>query len=118
MRYLLKLNLKPLHCPDLSKPLYLHKQLLPSLLLSLEKSIANKETLKEPAIQIITEEDDILKDDTELIDKEMGNIIKDYPHLICLPMKKSVWIDLVLKLAKFTFRLVRKVKFMMGMKNC
>ena len=61
---------------------------------------------------------DILKDDTELIDKEMGNIIKDYPHLICLPMKKSVWIDLVLKLAKFTFRLVRKVKFMMGMKNC
>ncbi|WP_034893587.1 efflux RND transporter permease subunit [Gillisia sp. Hel_I_29] len=36
--------------------------LLPSLLLSLEKSIANKETLKEPAIQIITEEDDILDD--------------------------------------------------------
>jgi len=34
--------------------------LLPSLLLSLEKSIANKETLKEPAIQIITDEDDIL----------------------------------------------------------
>lgn len=37
--------------------------LLPSLLLSLEKNIANKDTLKEPAIQIITDEDDILKDD-------------------------------------------------------
>lgn len=37
--------------------------LLPSLLLSLEKSIANKETLKEPSIQIITEEDDILNED-------------------------------------------------------
>ncbi|MCM4159445.1 RND family transporter [Antarcticibacterium flavum] len=36
--------------------------LLPSLLLSLEKSIANKETLKEPAIEIIAEEDDILKE--------------------------------------------------------
>jgi len=36
--------------------------LLPSLLLSLEKRIANKETLKEPAIEIIAEEDDILKD--------------------------------------------------------
>ncbi len=36
--------------------------LLPSLLLSLEKSIANKETLKEPSIQIITEEDDILNE--------------------------------------------------------
>ncbi|CAM4066518.1 efflux RND transporter permease subunit [Gillisia limnaea] len=36
--------------------------LLPSLLLSLEKSIANKETLKEPAIQIIAEEDDILNE--------------------------------------------------------
>ncbi|WP_299394927.1 efflux RND transporter permease subunit [uncultured Gelidibacter sp.] len=32
--------------------------LLPSLLLSLEKSIANKETLKEPTINIIPEEDD------------------------------------------------------------
>ena len=31
--------------------------LLPSLLLSLEKMIANKETLKEPAIEIITEEE-------------------------------------------------------------
>jgi hypothetical protein len=28
----------------------------------LEKSIANKETLKEPAIQIIAEEDDILNE--------------------------------------------------------
>ncbi len=37
--------------------------LLPSLLLSLEKMIAHKETLKEPAIEIIAEEDDILKDD-------------------------------------------------------
>lgn len=36
--------------------------LLPSLLLSLEKSIANKETMKEPAIQIIPDEDAILKD--------------------------------------------------------
>ena len=36
--------------------------LLPSLLLSLEKSIANKETLKELSIQIIAEEDDILKE--------------------------------------------------------
>lgn len=36
--------------------------LLPSLLLSLERSIANKETLKEPALQIISEEDDDLKD--------------------------------------------------------
>lgn len=36
--------------------------LLPSLLLSLEKNIANKETLKEPAIEIILEEDDILKE--------------------------------------------------------
>jgi len=32
--------------------------LLPSLLLSLEKSIANKQTLKEPSINIIPEEDD------------------------------------------------------------
>ncbi|MBJ7882778.1 efflux RND transporter permease subunit [Gelidibacter salicanalis] len=32
--------------------------LLPSLLLSLEKSIANKETLKEPSINIIPEDDD------------------------------------------------------------
>jgi len=37
--------------------------LLPSLLLSLEKMIANKETLKEPAIEIITDEDDFLKDE-------------------------------------------------------
>ncbi|MFN4762308.1 efflux RND transporter permease subunit [Gillisia sp. Q332] len=36
--------------------------LLPSLLLSLEKSIANKETLKELSIQIIAEEDDILNE--------------------------------------------------------
>lgn len=33
--------------------------LLPSLLLSLERSIANKEVLKEPTIQIIPDEDDI-----------------------------------------------------------
>ncbi|QED38734.1 MMPL family transporter [Antarcticibacterium arcticum] len=37
--------------------------LLPSLLLSLEKRIANKETLKEPAIEIIAEEDDILEEE-------------------------------------------------------
>ena len=37
--------------------------LLPSLLLSLEKRIANKETLKEPAIEIITDEDDILEEE-------------------------------------------------------
>lgn len=37
--------------------------LLPSLLLSLEKNIANKETLKEPAIQIIPEDEDILKEE-------------------------------------------------------
>ena len=37
--------------------------LLPSLLLSLEKRIANKETLKEPAIEIIAEDDDILDED-------------------------------------------------------
>jgi len=38
--------------------------LLPSLLLSLEKSIANKEILKEPAMQIIVEdEDDFLEED-------------------------------------------------------
>ena len=35
--------------------------LLPSLLLSLEKEIANKEVLKEPAIDIIPEEDDSLE---------------------------------------------------------
>jgi hypothetical protein len=32
--------------------------LLPSLLLSLERSIANKEVLREPAINIIPEEDE------------------------------------------------------------
>ena len=32
--------------------------LLPSLLLSLERSIANKEVLKEPSINIIPEDDD------------------------------------------------------------
>lgn len=37
--------------------------LLPSLLLSLERNIANKETLKEPAIQIITDEEDELLDE-------------------------------------------------------
>lgn len=37
--------------------------LLPALLLSLEKEIANKEVLKEPAIDIISEEDDILEED-------------------------------------------------------
>jgi len=52
---------------------------------------------------------DILKNDSELIDKEMGNIIKGYPHLICPPMKKSMWIDLVLKLAKLAFRIARKL---------
>ena len=36
--------------------------LLPSLLLSLEKSIANKETLKEPSMQIINEDDDELEE--------------------------------------------------------
>ena len=40
--------------------------LLPSLLLSLEKNIANKETLKEPAIQIITDEDE----EEELLDEK------------------------------------------------
>lgn len=35
--------------------------LLPALLLSLEKNIANKEVLKEPAINIISEEDDVPK---------------------------------------------------------
>ncbi len=39
--------------------------LLPSLLLSLEKSIANKETLKKPSIQIIVNEDDDLLLDEE-----------------------------------------------------
>ena len=37
--------------------------LLPALLLSLEKEIANKEVLKEPAINIISEEDDILDEE-------------------------------------------------------
>ncbi len=37
--------------------------LLPSLLLSLEKMIANRETLKEPSIEIIGDEDDILRKD-------------------------------------------------------
>jgi len=40
--------------------------LLPSLLLSLERNIANKETLKEPAIQIITDEDE----EDELLDEK------------------------------------------------
>ncbi|MCF4100292.1 efflux RND transporter permease subunit [Gillisia sp. M10.2A] len=40
--------------------------LLPSLLLSLEKSIANKETLKEPAMQIIPDEEE---DDINITDK-------------------------------------------------
>jgi len=40
--------------------------LLPSLLLSLERNIANKETLKEPAIQIITDEDE----EAELLDEK------------------------------------------------
>lgn len=39
--------------------------LLPSLLLSLEKEIANKQVLKEPAINIISEEDDILEEDDD-----------------------------------------------------
>jgi len=38
--------------------------LLPSLLLSLERSIANKETLKEPSINIIPEEDENLNSNT------------------------------------------------------
>ena len=37
--------------------------LLPSLLLSLEKNIANKETLKKPALSIIPEQEDELEDD-------------------------------------------------------
>lgn len=37
--------------------------LLPSLLLSLEKEIANKQVLKKPAIDIITDEDDILEEE-------------------------------------------------------
>ena len=41
--------------------------LLPSLLLSLERNIANKEVLKEPAINIIPEEDN---DETSISDKE------------------------------------------------
>ncbi|OBX26430.1 hypothetical protein LX77_01370 [Gelidibacter algens] len=41
--------------------------LLPSLLLSLEKSIANKETLKEPSIKIIPDEDDSEEDTTSKI---------------------------------------------------
>ena len=42
--------------------------LLPSLLLSLEKSIANKETLKKPSMQIIINEDDdvLLDEENEL----------------------------------------------------
>jgi predicted RND superfamily exporter protein len=40
--------------------------LLPSLLLSLERNIANKETLREPAIQIITDEDE----EEELLDEK------------------------------------------------
>ncbi|TVZ25928.1 hypothetical protein JM83_0869 [Gillisia sp. Hel_I_86] len=39
--------------------------LLPSLLLSLEKRIANKEILKEPAMQIIVNEDDDLLDEDQ-----------------------------------------------------
>jgi len=42
--------------------------LLPSLLLSLERNIANKETLKEPAIQIITDEDE--DEEEELLDEK------------------------------------------------
>jgi predicted RND superfamily exporter protein len=41
--------------------------LLPSLLLSLERNIANKEVLREPAINIIPEEDD---DEDEIENKE------------------------------------------------
>ena len=41
--------------------------LLPSLLLSLEKSIANKEILKEPSMQIIVNEDeDLIEEENEL----------------------------------------------------
>ena len=39
--------------------------LLPSLLLSLERNIANKEVLREPAINIIPSEDDDVDDETE-----------------------------------------------------
>jgi len=42
--------------------------LLPSLLLSLERNIANKETLREPAIQIITNEEE--EEEEELLDKK------------------------------------------------
>ena len=43
--------------------------LLPSLLLSLERNIANKETLREPAIQIITNEEEE-EEEEELLDKK------------------------------------------------
>lgn len=40
--------------------------LLPSMLLSLEKEIANKQVLKKPAIDIISEEDDFLEEEEDL----------------------------------------------------
>lgn len=43
--------------------------LLPCLLLSLEKSIANKETLKKPAIQILPKEDIVVDREIELQEK-------------------------------------------------
>ena len=50
--------------------------LLPSLLLSLERSIANKETLKEPAMRIIAtpeDEEEISKDDEEYKNQKNEN---------------------------------------------
>ena len=49
--------------------------LLPSLLLSLEKSIANKEILKEPSVQIIVneDEDDVLIEEEENKIKNLGS---------------------------------------------
>ena len=50
--------------------------LLPSLLLSLERSIANKETLKEPAMRIIAtpeDEEEISKDDENHKNQKIEN---------------------------------------------
>ena len=50
--------------------------LLPSLLLSLERSIANKETLKEPSMRIIAtpeDEEEISKDDEEYKNQKNKN---------------------------------------------
>ena len=47
--------------------------LLPSLLLSLERNIANKEVFKEPSLQIIDSEDSEESDSEEKIDKKLDN---------------------------------------------